>query len=1014
MSAFQFGSAGASINYNSNFQSKKNSIASPLSYVDHGILAANNDQPNINQNKSYTRVENILRVLKKDPDKRNSQEIHQITPFFKEIDFFREKDIKDNYFVDIVQALQYEHFDSGEYVFQDGDLGDKFYIILKGRVSVQLPYYVDSTGAEQNDDKVSINSHRSQQSQNSQQSNEKFRNTQQPMILSELSIQDALNYQNPPSARNQRISKSSLQIKGKRSQLKVDSDRYHTEVKQLHAGSGFGELALKSDKPRQASIQCLEECELASMQKKDYLRILAKIDDKSKEELLSFFLSTPYFGHWSRSMILKLLVSFHLRKVARDQIVVSEGTKNNYLFLIKEGEFEVTKKVKKDMRVDIDYSQFIKLDEHGEKIQNKSGNNMPQSVLKALPESVRVAVTNANLNEESDEDSNSKNKGINTSLKSSPMKSKNKSLNTKNQNPGELVFKRQTQSSLTKKKTHISKVTDHTFMFLGNGQIFGEESMLLKLPALYSVRCRSAHAEIFIINELEFGRRIKSNELSIRILEQNLDQKAKQVAKALLTNNSYLHQDFNSKGAFYQYDKQDQKSQNYNDPTSINDSKQNNVRGSLIQMDQLDKQFKEEKIDQQLAIKVNKQSKPEQSPLKINHDIQNDNNNHGLKLLQQSQQSQQNNSVNNNQLLNKKELDYRQTMKEMVNHYPAVSQQRRIVRKQYIANVQQIKDIIEGPEDQSNKDPQLVFQEQLAQSLAKSTNKRELINILKRKLVNAVDQNHNDHLRLLDKFLQSKIVKRYTQAQKKHYLSSKVSEAIEKNEGYHKFMQIAEKLKSDLDQKNSQERPYDYQNQRPGLHYNIEQRPQIVINSVNNSIYAGDKMSLINSCLQSPLSQRQLQNNYQQQQLNSDQRKSNAFDFKHQRTHSQNQTSTAYSKYTGPAGLAASDRDFSQIFLNFCESSNKYMSVAQSIRKSHTPSKNHYPHQANSILQQRQLQNGNHTTTRLTSGNKTYVSGGNIMQYAKNFEANSQISNSSHRLQIVVVKGEVICQKQQF
>jgi hypothetical protein len=33
-----------------------------------------------------------------------------------------------------------------------------------------------------------------------------------------------------------------------------------------------------------------------------------------------------------------------------------EGEKNHYLYFIKDGEFEVSKKIKKEMRVDIDYS----------------------------------------------------------------------------------------------------------------------------------------------------------------------------------------------------------------------------------------------------------------------------------------------------------------------------------------------------------------------------------------------------------------------------------------------------------------------------------------------------------------------------------------------------------------------------------------------------------------------------------------------------------------------------------
>jgi hypothetical protein len=35
-----------------------------------------------------------------------------------------------------------------------------------------------------------------------------------------------------------------------------------------------------------ATIRCLEDCEMATMNKSDYLRILAKIDEKSKEEAI--------------------------------------------------------------------------------------------------------------------------------------------------------------------------------------------------------------------------------------------------------------------------------------------------------------------------------------------------------------------------------------------------------------------------------------------------------------------------------------------------------------------------------------------------------------------------------------------------------------------------------------------------------------------------------------------------------------------------------------------------------
>ena len=46
----------------------------------------------------------------------------------------------------------------------------------------------------------------------------------------------------------------------------------------------------------------------------------------------------------------------------KDQILINEGEKSSYMFLIKDGEFELTKKIKKDIRVDLDYRQFVNRD----------------------------------------------------------------------------------------------------------------------------------------------------------------------------------------------------------------------------------------------------------------------------------------------------------------------------------------------------------------------------------------------------------------------------------------------------------------------------------------------------------------------------------------------------------------------------------------------------------------------------------------------------------------------------
>ena len=47
--------------------------------------------------------------------------------------------IKESDYIDIVEALEYEHFPTGKPVFEYGEMGTKFYIILAGKVSVSIP-----------------------------------------------------------------------------------------------------------------------------------------------------------------------------------------------------------------------------------------------------------------------------------------------------------------------------------------------------------------------------------------------------------------------------------------------------------------------------------------------------------------------------------------------------------------------------------------------------------------------------------------------------------------------------------------------------------------------------------------------------------------------------------------------------------------------------------------------------------------------------------------------------------
>jgi hypothetical protein len=58
---------------------------------------------------------------------------------------------------------------------------------------------------------------------------------------------------------------------------------------------------------------------------------------------------------------------------------------------------------------------------------------------------------------------------------------------------------------------------------------------------LYTVTCKSARGELLMMNELEFYKRIKQNVKSVRVLEDNCEQKATALQALLKNNRSYYN-----------------------------------------------------------------------------------------------------------------------------------------------------------------------------------------------------------------------------------------------------------------------------------------------------------------------------------------------------------------------------------------------------------------------------------------------------------------------------------------
>lgn len=115
------------------------------------------------------------------------------------------------------------------------------------------------------------------------------------------------------------------------------------KVGAVNPGVGFGELALLNSKPRAATIKCDVESTFAVLEKRDYLRILKKFDERRLNALIDFFKALPMFENWTRQAVGKLTYYFKEVELARNSFVYREGDAGEAVFFVKRGDFNLLK-----------------------------------------------------------------------------------------------------------------------------------------------------------------------------------------------------------------------------------------------------------------------------------------------------------------------------------------------------------------------------------------------------------------------------------------------------------------------------------------------------------------------------------------------------------------------------------------------------------------------------------------------------------------------------------------------
>lgn len=284
-------------------------------------------------------LDEVIELLKMPTQKRNKYDIKAMQNYMlKHIEYFQklngESDGPDR-IPKLIQVLTYECFKKDDYIINFGEIGDKFYILLSGSVSVYKPspknmymtlydyvkYLVNIRDVEKN-----LLKFERVQSYNS--------NIDRVKLL-------LINY-NPDK----------LPYSSKKLPLVVEEERF---LVKLGPGVSFGEMALIKNEPRNADIIANETCILGSVDKIDYRKIIKDMEEqKINLQLKSFKMDFPFYNEWPASRCFRILSAFTTEVFNKDDYVYKQNSLPTHLYIIRKGEFQVTC----DLNFSI-YEQFV-------------------------------------------------------------------------------------------------------------------------------------------------------------------------------------------------------------------------------------------------------------------------------------------------------------------------------------------------------------------------------------------------------------------------------------------------------------------------------------------------------------------------------------------------------------------------------------------------------------------------------------------------------------------------------
>ena len=270
----------------------------------------------------FHKKEFIFNFLKKPPNTRTKEEIKTASKYLSEHYqyFIKLKEAKESEkkIEKIVKFAKLEVFLEGETIIKYGEFGDKFYIILKGSVSIYKPIYIEKQLTPVEFSNLLI----------------KIRDEEKDVIKYERLIQ-----------KNNHLHfkvKDIEELEGTLPNYLYNKTKIYLEdfvnFGEYGEGFSFGEMALRRKSTRNATIKAVRKSYFMTLNKKDYNNAMKELEEKKLSKDVDIFVTSyPIFNILSKPKILDLLSNFSKKIIYRGEYLYKQNEDADTVYFLNSG-----------------------------------------------------------------------------------------------------------------------------------------------------------------------------------------------------------------------------------------------------------------------------------------------------------------------------------------------------------------------------------------------------------------------------------------------------------------------------------------------------------------------------------------------------------------------------------------------------------------------------------------------------------------------------------------------------